>query len=96
MLALVGVRRHLVGPSPADAGEPQLSHQALDGAAGDADALPVELGPDLVGAVDVEVLGPCTRAISRLQLLVAHWPVLTVVASSPPSRCSGRSCSRAR
>ena len=57
MLALIGVRRHLVGPAPAHAGEPHLSHQALDRAAGDADALPVELGPDLVGAIDVEVLG---------------------------------------
>jgi hypothetical protein len=55
VLALIGVRRHLVGAAPAHAGEAEVSHQALDGAAGDADALPVQLGPDLVGSIDVEV-----------------------------------------
>ena len=56
-LTLVGMRRHLVGPTPAHAGEAELPHQALDRAAGDTGALPVELGPDFVGPVDVEVLG---------------------------------------
>ena len=56
VLAVIGAGRDLEGPAPTDAREPELAHEALDGAAGDAGALAVELGPDLVGAVDREVL----------------------------------------
>src|SRR5215204_2636137 len=38
--------------------QPERAHQALDRAAGDADALPAELSGDLAGAVDLEVLPP--------------------------------------
>ena len=73
VLALVGAGGDLVGPAPAHPGEPQLAHQALDGAAGHPDALPVELGPDLVGAIDVEVLGVDPGDLD-LELLVADGP----------------------
>src|SRR5262245_20055760 len=41
------------GPS-----QPKRSHQSLDATAGDGDALPAELSPDLACAVDLEVLIP--------------------------------------
>src|SRR5262249_47079170 len=43
-------------PSSNPAGQAHLAHEALDGAAGDRDALPVELAPHLAGAVDAVVL----------------------------------------
>ena len=49
--------------------ESQVTHEALDGAAGHPMALPVQLGPDLVGSVDVEVLRPDPLDLD-LQLLV--------------------------
>ena len=58
MLALVEAGGDLVGPAPAGPRKPQVTHQALDGAARHADALPVELGPDLVGPIDLEVVAP--------------------------------------
>ena len=36
-------------------GDPELAHQALDGAAGHRVALPVQLAPDLAGPVDTVV-----------------------------------------
>ena len=56
VLALVGAGGDLVGLASSGTGKPQVTHEALDRAAGDADALPVELGPDLVGSIDLEVL----------------------------------------
>src|SRR5206468_10255309 len=38
--------------------QPERSHQSFDGAAGDGDALPAELSPDLACAVDLAVLIP--------------------------------------
>ena len=49
--------RRLPAPAPSHAAEAELAHQALDGAARDADPLAVELDPDLVGAVDAAVVG---------------------------------------
>ena len=71
VLALVEAGGDLVGPAPAGPRKPQLTHQALDGAAGHADALPVELGPDLVGPIDLEVVAPDPEDLA-LELLVAH------------------------
>jgi hypothetical protein len=56
VLTLVRPGGDLVGPAPADTRESQVAHQPLDRATGDPGAFPVELGPDLVGAVDVEVV----------------------------------------
>src|SRR5205823_2532664 len=42
--------------APNDATEPELAHQAGDGATGDPDAFAVELRPDLVDAVHTEVV----------------------------------------
>jgi hypothetical protein len=36
--------------------EAEIAHETLDRAAGDSDSFPVELGPDLVGPIDLEVL----------------------------------------
>lgn len=52
---LVDERRDAVALAAARPREPEPPHQALDSAARDADPLAVELGPDLVGAVDGEV-----------------------------------------
>jgi hypothetical protein len=71
VLALVGAGRHFVGTAPAGPREPQLSHQALDGAARHPGALPVELGPHLVGPIDLEVLGMDPSDLD-LEVLVAH------------------------
>src|SRR5215467_7476029 len=38
--------------------QPERSHQSFDATAGDCDALPAELSPDLARAVDLEVLIP--------------------------------------
>jgi hypothetical protein len=46
-----------VGLAAADAFQAQFAHEALDGAAGHRDPLPVQLPPHLAGAVDPEVLG---------------------------------------
>ena len=73
VLALVGARGDLVGRAPPGTRKAQLTHEALDRAAGDPDALPVELGPDLVGPIDVEVLGVDPGDLG-LQLLVADRP----------------------
>ena len=58
VLALVEAGGDLVGPAPAGPRKPQFTHQTLDGAARHADALSVELGPDLVGPIDLEVVAP--------------------------------------
>ena len=71
VLALVGAGGDLVGPAPAGPGKAQLSHQSLDGAAGHPDALSVELGPDLVGSIDLEVVAPDAKDLAS-ELLVAH------------------------
>ena len=52
------------------AADPQLTHETGDGAAGDPDALSVQLAPDLAGAVDREVGGEHASDLG-LQLLVA-------------------------
>jgi hypothetical protein len=49
--------------------ESQVAHQPLDRAAGDPGAFPVELDPDLVGSVDVEVVAVDPGDLD-LQLLV--------------------------
>src|SRR5262249_34718520 len=36
--------------------QPERSHQSFDGTAGDGDAIPSELPPNLAGAVDLEVI----------------------------------------
>src|SRR5664280_651162 len=69
VLTVVGVGGDLMGLAPAHTGESQVAHQALDRAAGDPGALPVELAPDLVGPVDVEVL-PVYPENLDLQVLV--------------------------
>jgi hypothetical protein len=56
-----------------DGDEAELPHQALDCAEGDTDALPVELGPDLVAAVEVEVL-PVNPSDLAPELPVALGP----------------------
>ncbi len=71
VLAFVEASGHLVGPAPAGPRKAQVTHQALDGAAGDANALSVELGPDLVGPIDLEVRTPDAQDLTA-QLLVAH------------------------
>jgi hypothetical protein len=38
--------------------EPECSHQPFDGAAGDRDALALELGPDLLGPIEAAMLRP--------------------------------------
>src|SRR5579871_1221221 len=48
---LVGDRRHFERATPHRAAQPHLTHQPLDGAARDREALAPELPPDLVGAV---------------------------------------------
>ena len=73
VLALVEAGRHLVGPATAGPRKAQFTHETLDGAAGHADALPVELGPDLVGPIDLEVRTPDPGDL-LLQLLVANGP----------------------
>jgi hypothetical protein len=52
------MRRHLEAPPSHRASEAQIGHQASHGAARDLDALPVELRPDLLHPVDLEVLVP--------------------------------------
>jgi len=69
VLALVRPGGDLVGLAPAYTGEPQVTHKSFDCAAGDPGAFPVELGPDLVGSVDVEVLAVNPEDLG-LQLLV--------------------------
>jgi len=64
VLAKVGMRRHFVAPSSANAAKSHLAHQPLDRATSDAKALPVELGPDFVGAIDVEVLAMDTSDLA--------------------------------
>jgi hypothetical protein len=49
----VVTRERVAPPGP---GEPASAHQPFDRAAGHADVLSVELGPDLVGAIDEQVL----------------------------------------
>ena len=66
VLTLVEAGGHLVGPAPSCSREAQLTHQALHGAAGHADPLSVELGPDLVGPIDLEVVAPDRGRISPL------------------------------
>src|SRR5262247_2704851 len=66
-LALDQIRR-IIRPVTADRGsalapthsplQPERSHQSFDATAGDGDALPAELSPDLACAVDLEVLIP--------------------------------------
>jgi hypothetical protein len=45
-----------VGLAAADAFQAQLAHQPLEGAASHHDPLPMQLPPDLAGAVDPEVV----------------------------------------
>ena len=47
----------LAGLPPPDPGQSFGLHQPLDGATGHLDVLAVELGPDLPGAVDTDVVG---------------------------------------
>jgi hypothetical protein len=74
-----GSRQQLVGdgrlPAPATANpsEARGRHEPLDRAAGHAHFLPVELGPDLVGAVDAAV-GLVDPGDLDLQLFVAQRP----------------------
>ena len=51
----------------------EVSHQSLDGATGDGDAVLVELVPDLVGSIDRQVLLPHPQDL-RLELCVADRP----------------------
>jgi len=67
----VGDRRDLVATASFGAPKPQLAHQTLDGAASDPMTFTVQLPPDLVGTVDLEVLVP-----DALDLL-AQRPVTT-------------------
>jgi hypothetical protein len=53
---LVGDRRLLPGASPRHAVDAEVTHQAADGAVCDLDALTLELGVDLVDAIDTAVL----------------------------------------
>jgi hypothetical protein len=46
------------GLAPDHTSEAELAHQPLDGTPGDRDALTFQLGPDLVGPVDLAVLVP--------------------------------------
>ena len=73
VLALVEAGGDLVGPSPTCSRKPQFTHQALDGAARHADPLSVELGPDLVGPIDLEIVAPDAQDLA-LELLVPHRP----------------------
>jgi hypothetical protein len=74
-----GSRQQLVGdgrlpaPAPANPGKARGRHEPLDRAAGHAHFLPVELGPDLVGAVDA-VVGLVDPGDLDLQLFVAQRP----------------------
>ena len=72
--AIVGVGGDHELPASAGAGQAQLAHEALHGAAAHPDVLPVELGPDLVGAIDTTVLGEDPHDVD-LELLVADRPV---------------------
>ena len=60
-------------PSATHATQPQIAHEALNGAAGYRGALPIELGPDLVRPVDAAVLGVHPVDLG-LQGLVAPAP----------------------
>jgi hypothetical protein len=77
MLGLVGKGgplECLAPPSPAQA---QVTHQALDRAAGDRIPFPLHLGPHLVGSIDIEVVGvdPSNLGLERL------------VSDPPGTRC---------
>jgi len=50
------VDRGAGGLAAHDPGDAQLTHEPLDRAAGDADALAAQLPPDLAGAVDLVVV----------------------------------------
>ena len=52
ILCLVGDGGSSPLPATTHTTHPQITHEALDGAAGHRGALPVELGPDLVGPID--------------------------------------------
>jgi len=49
-------RGDFVGLAPTGTRQAHIAHQTLDGAASHADVLTVQLGPDLVGAIDEEFL----------------------------------------
>ena len=70
-------------------------HQPLDRAAGHLDALAVELGVDLPGAVDAEVVLVDDLADPRHQLARRAPPAPTAAGSWRRSRCSGRSATPA-
>ena len=57
MLTVIGMRGDRERLAAPGSGQALGAHQPLHGAARDADAFPVELGPHLVGAVDEQVLG---------------------------------------
>ena len=57
ILCLVGDGGASPLPSAPHAAQPQIAHEALNGAAGHRGALPIELGPDLVRPIDAAVLG---------------------------------------
>ena len=59
--------------APTSPGEAHVTHQPLDGAAGNPNVLPVELGPDLVGAIHEEVLVEHPLDLD-LQLLITNSP----------------------
>jgi hypothetical protein len=71
VLSFVEAGGDLVGPAPTGPREAQVTHQALYGAARHADALSVELGPDLVGPIDLEVRTPDPGDLAS-QVLVAN------------------------
>ena len=64
-----GVRRL----APGGAADPQLAHQAGNGAASYLDAFAVQLAPELAGSVDVKVRAEHTSDLD-LQLLVTKTP----------------------
>jgi hypothetical protein len=58
----------------------QPLHQALNGTAGNLDALPVKLAPDLTGTVYPKVLfpNPCDIVLQAFVTLDAFWPPLRI------------------
>jgi hypothetical protein len=55
---LLAVDRGARGLAAHDPGDAQLTHEPLDGAAGDLEAFAAQLPPDLAGAVDLVVVVP--------------------------------------